>query len=52
MDWKEFYDRNRDFRRYVDRYAKQNRVSVDEALKHKLVQNAGMQYKELEERRR
>ncbi len=40
------YANNADFRRYVDRYARDNKISVAEALQHKLVQEAEIYYKE------
>lgn len=50
---KEFYDRNSDFKQYVDRYAKKhnegNSISVDEALEHEIVKQVAAQYKEKEE---
>lgn len=52
---KEFYDRNSDFKQYVDRYAKKhnegNSISVDEALEHDIVKQVASQYKENEEAR-
>ena len=47
---KEFYDRNSDFKQYVDRYAKKHNegksISVDEALDHELVKQVAEQYME------
>lgn len=42
----ELYNSNADFKRYVDRYCNmyRHRVSVEEALRHKLVQAAGEYY--------
>lgn len=37
MDYKEFYETNQDFRGYVDRYARHNGKTVEEALEHDLV---------------
>ena len=48
---KEFYDSNEDFRNYVDRYCRTYRLSVEEALEHKLVQDVGRHYQELAEGR-
>ena len=52
---KEFYNRNADFKRYVDRYAKMHNegksISVDEALEHELVKQVAEQYREKEEAR-
>lgn len=46
MDGKVLYDNNKDFKRYVDRYANQRRLSVEEALRHALVKEVGKCYKE------
>ena len=50
MDYKELYEKNRDFRRYVDRYCRQESpdyvLTVDEALEHKRVRNVGDAYRE------
>ena len=48
---REFYDRNADFKRYVDRYCKQYELTVDEALEHELVKQVAAQYREKEETR-
>lgn len=40
------YANNPDFKRYVDRYARDHKISVAEALQHKLVQEAREYYKE------
>ena len=49
---KEFYNRNEDFKRYVDRYAKKHNegksISVDEALEHEIVKSVAAQYREKE----
>lgn len=34
---KEHYQSNKAFKEYVDKYAKQRNISVDDALKHKLI---------------
>ena len=39
MNLKELYETNADFRRYVDRHARQYEVSTEEALEHALVRN-------------
>ena len=44
----ELYENNSDFRGYVNRYCRTYRISVEEALEHKLVQEVGEQYKEQE----
>ena len=46
---REFYDRNADFKRYVDRYCKQYGLTVDEALEHEIVKSVAEQYREKEE---
>lgn len=46
IDYTDLYEKNADFKRYVDRYCVKHRISVTEALQHYLVQMAGMQYKE------
>ena len=50
---KEFYNRNADFKRYVDNYAKKynegKSISVDEALEHEIVKSVAEQYREKEE---
>lgn len=50
MDYKELYNTNDDFRRYVDRcankYSEGKPISVEELLEHKLVQAAGDMYEE------
>lgn len=48
---REFYDRNADFKMYVDRYCKQYGLTVDEALEHELVKHVAAQYMEKEETR-
>ena len=52
---KEFYNRNADFRKYVNSYAKKHNegksISVNEALEHELVKQVAEQYREKEEAR-
>lgn len=52
---KEFYNRNEDFRKYVNSYAKKHNegksISVNEALEHELVKHVAEQYREKEEAR-
>ena len=52
---KEFYNRNADFKRYVDNYAKKynegKSISVDESLEHEIVESVAEQYREKEETR-
>ena len=45
---REFYDRNADFKRYVDRYCKQYGLTVEEALEHEIVKQVAAQYREKE----
>lgn len=45
----DFYNRNADFKSYVDRYCKQYGLTVDEALEHELVKRVAAQYREKEE---
>lgn len=40
------YEINNNFRDYVDKYAKERNISVEEALEHKLVEQAYCYYKE------
>ena len=37
---REFYENNEDFKGYVDRYAAQRKITVDEALAHASVREA------------
>ena len=50
---KEFYNRNEDFRKYVNSYAKKHNegksISVNDALEHELVKHVAEQYREKEE---
>jgi hypothetical protein len=43
---KEFYVQNKDFKEYVDKYAKDNKISVGEALTHAIVREMYKYYKE------
>ena len=45
---REFYDRNADFKMYVDRYCNQYGLTVEEALEHELVKQVAAQYREKE----
>lgn len=45
----ELYNRNADFRGYVDRYCKSYNLSVEEALKHVIVGEVAREYAEGEE---
>ena len=44
---REFYDRNADFKMYVDRYCNQYGLSVDEALEHEIVRQVYLYYTEV-----
>ena len=35
----ELYNTNKDFKEYVDKYARCHRIMTEDALKHKVVQN-------------
>ena len=48
---REFYDRNADFKTYVDRYCKQYGLTVEEALEHEIVKQVAVQYKESEDKK-
>lgn len=50
MNYKDIYDKSALFRLYVEKYAKQNKISIEEALKHKVVQYVGERYAESEVR--
>ena len=47
----DFYERNADFKTYVDRYCNQYGLTVDEALEHEIVKSVAAQYMEKEETR-
>lgn len=49
IDFRALYEQNADFKRYVDRYCTKHRISVEEAIKHALVRDAGKYYKKLAE---
>lgn len=40
------YDRNKDFREYVDRYCRKHQISVEEAVLHEIVKGVGKMYME------
>lgn len=42
----ELYENNKDFKRYVDLYCRRYDLSVEDALKHKVVQDVGRYYQE------
>ena len=48
MDLKKMYEENKDFRRYVDRYAAQYDLTLEEALLHAVVRNAAEYYEAAE----
>ena len=43
---KDFYNSNTDFKEYVERYCKKHKCTVEEALKHKVVEDVCEQYRE------
>lgn len=43
---KEYYNSNVDFKGYVDRYCEKYKCTVEEALKHKIIECVYEQYKE------
>ena len=43
-EMKELYDKNEDFKDYVDAYCKKHEISKEEAFTHKLVMNVGEYY--------
>lgn len=45
---REFYETNENFKYYVDRYAAQRKITVDEALTHAMVRSAYMYYREID----
>ena len=51
----DFYNKNSDFKRYVNRYTKKynegKSISVNEALEHEIVKQVAEQYREKEETR-
>ena len=55
MDYKALYDENKDFKLYVNLYAKKynegKSISVNEALEHEIVKQVAEQYREMEESR-
>ena len=46
IDTGKMYEENEKFRQYVDKYCNTYKISVQEALSHKLVQEVGKNYKE------
>lgn len=49
MDIKSYYNTNKDFKSYVDRLCKQNRMSAEEALKTSIARRVAEHYQEKEE---
>ena len=47
---KEFYNSNADFKTYIDKYCKKHKCTVEEALKHKIIEGVYEQYKENDKR--
>ena len=45
---KDYYNTNEDFKEYVERYSKKHRCTVEEALKHKVVEDVYEHYKATE----
>lgn len=43
---REFYETNKDFKDYVDKYAKKNHITPEEALTHATVREAYKYYRE------
>ncbi len=43
------YERNKDFRRYVDRYCENRGIPLEEALRHELVEQVRREYEEEKE---
>ena len=46
---KNFYETNKDFRDYVDRYCKNKPITLEQALSHIQVRLAAVYYREVEE---
>ena len=42
---KEFYDKDADFRDFVNSYCKKHKISIEEALQHAIVQEVANYYK-------
>lgn len=41
---KELYEKNYDFKEYVDKYCKKNNISIEEALEHYIVKDVAKYY--------
>lgn len=46
MDFQKLYEENEDFKGSVNRYCKMYGLTVEQALKHVLIQEVGKQYAE------
>lgn len=46
---KDFYNQNKDFKEYVDRYCRNKDVSVEEVLSYKQTQLVAEYYREMEQ---
>lgn len=46
MSYEELYEKNEDFKRYVDKCCVTYHLTKDEALKHNLIHSVGDYYKE------
>ncbi len=51
---KDLYNRNSEFRGYVDRYCKKymegKSITIEQALEHKIVRDVAEQYREMEKK--
>lgn len=47
MNTRILYEKNIDFKKYVDRYCKKHDISVDQALDHYIVKDVAKYYLEL-----
>lgn len=48
FDYKDFYEKDERFKRYVDRYCNEFNLTVDEGLTHALVQETAIYYVEVD----
>lgn len=46
QELKKFYNENPDFKRYVDEYCRTGKYTVEEVLKHKMVEAVALVYRE------
>ena len=42
-----FYNNNKDFKTYVDKYCKKHEITIDEAMEHKLIRQVYLDYTEV-----